>query len=91
MYNNQQDKIGITQFEDCFYDLLSRIVTNSEHIEQNREFYSQVVWKTFEKYNTSRTEVYSITQIVAIFEIVLDAMFSYKPSVDLPEDLITIS
>lgn len=85
-----QQKLGYLEFQEVFYDNLSTLVTNSSHIENNYAFYEQVVWKCFEKYNNSKTEHYSINQLIVIFEIVLDAMFKFEPSTTLPEDLINI-
>lgn len=88
MYNEQ--KLGISEYSEIFYDRLSTLVGNCEYVEQNKDFYEQVIWKTFERYNNSKTESYSINQIVTIFEIVLDSMLKFKPANELPEDLIKI-
>jgi hypothetical protein len=88
MYNEQ--KLGISEYSEVFYDRLSTVVCNREYVEQNKDFYEQVIWKTFERYNNSKTESYSINQIVTIFEIILDSMLKFKPSNELPEDLINI-
>ncbi len=89
MYYIEDQKLGFLQYEELFYDLLSRLVTNEAHITAHKNYYEHFIFKSFEAYNNSKTEI-SIRQIVVLFEIALDSMFRYKPSVDLPEDVITI-
>jgi hypothetical protein len=90
MYYEQQ-KLGFLQYEELFYDSLSKVVTNASHVEKNKDFYDHFVFKSYERYENSKTENYSIRQIITIFELVLDSMFKYQPSVSLPDDVITIS
>lgn len=90
-YYNDEQKLGITEFREVFYDNLSRIVTNSSHIEDFHDFYEHYCFKAYEQYNNSKTENYSINQIVTLFEIMLDSMFKHKPDNFLSEDKITVS
>jgi len=90
MYYKEEQKLGYLQYEELFYDLLSRLITNEAHITSHKDYYEHFIFKSFEAYNNSKTEI-SIRQIVVLFEIALDSMFKFKPSVDLPEDLITIT
>lgn len=91
MYYEEQQRLGYLQYEELFYDLLSRVVCNQRHIDDNKDYYDHIVFKTYERYAHSKTEEYSIRQIVMIFEITLDALFKYKPSDELLEDVITIT
>ena len=40
MYYGEEQKLGFLQFEELFYDLLSRVVVNEKYIEQNKSFLS---------------------------------------------------
>lgn len=92
MYENEYQpyKLGIVEFKEVFFDNLSRLITNQEHIDSNLDFYESFIFKAYEKYANSKTENYSINMIINIFEIALDAMFKDTPSVILPDDKITI-
>ena len=91
MYYEGEQKLGYLQYEELFYDLLSRIVVNQKFIDENKSFFEHIIFKTYERYEISKTESYSVRQIVVLFELFLDAMLQNKPAVDLPEDIITIS
>lgn len=90
MYYREDTKLGFAEFTEVFYDRLSRIVTNSAHMEEFQNFYEHYCFKAYEQYNNSKTESYSITQVVTLFEIMLDAMFKYQPDTFLSEDKISI-
>ncbi len=85
-----QEKLGITEFREVFFDLLSRIVVNQNYIDSNKDFFEHIIFKTYERYEISKTESYSVRQIVVLIELFLDAMLQNKPSVELPEDIITV-
>lgn len=91
MYYGKVQKLGFTEFQEVFFDRLSRVITNSSHIETFDSFYEHYCFKAYEQYNNSKTEEYTINQIVTLFEIMLDAMFKYKPDNFLSEDIITVS
>jgi len=90
-YERDNSRLGLTEFSEVFYDRLSRLVTTTSHIEKFENFYEHYCFKAYEQYNNSKTEIYTINQIVTLFEIMLDAMFKYKPETFLPEDTINIS
>lgn len=89
-YEEDREKLGFEEFRNYFYDNLSTLVTNREHILRNKDFYEQFIWKAFEKYNNSRSDSYSVRQIVLLFELSLDAMFKFQPETELPEDLLNL-
>ena len=91
MYFKEENRLGLNEFTEVFYDRLSRVVTNSSHIEEFKDFYEHYCFKAYEKYNNSKTEEYTINQIVTLFEIMLDSLFKYQPDNFLSEDLINIS
>lgn len=91
MYYKDENRLGLNEFTDVFYDRLSRVVTNSAHIEEFKNFYEHYCFKAYEKYNNSKTEEYTLNQIITLFEIMLDSLFKYQPDNFLSEDLINIS
>ena len=91
MHYTDKQKLGYTEFQEVFFDRISRVVTNSSHIESFELFYEHYCFKAYEQYNNSKTEKYTINQILTLFEIMLDAMFKYKPDNFLSEDTITVS
>ena len=82
-------KLGIKEYEEVFYDNLSTLITNSSHIESCKDFYDEIVYKSFEVYQKN-TSNYSVNEILNFFHIFLYAMFNEKPSVEKPEDKITL-
>ena len=91
MYYRDEQKLGLAEFRQVFYDRLSRVITNSQHIEDFEDFYEHYCFKAYEKYNNSKTEDYSINQIITLFEIMLDSMFRFQPDTYLSDDKISIS
>ena len=91
MYYIEDNRLGLEEFRDIFFDRLSRVITNSAHIIAFESFYEHYCFKAFELYNNSKTEEYTVNQIISLFEIMLDSLFKYQPDNFLPEDTINIS
>jgi hypothetical protein len=91
MYYEKTNRLGYLEFQEVFYDRLSRLITNSSHIENFEPFYEHYCFKSFEKYNNSKTEDYTINQIISLFEVMLDSLFKYQPDNFLSADSIDIS
>lgn len=91
MYYIEDNRLGLEEFREIFFDRLSRVITNSAHIIAFESFYEHYCFKAFELYNNSKTEEYTLNQIISLFEIMLDSMFKYQPDNFLPEDTINIS
>ena len=91
MYYIEDNRLGLEEFREIFFDRLSRVITNSAHIITFESFYEHYCFKAFELYNNSKTEEYTVNQIISLFEIMLDSMFRYQPDNFLPEDTINIS
>lgn len=87
----QRSKLGITEFSTIFYDRLSRVITNSAHIEEFQNFYEHYCFKAYELYNNSKTDNYSLNIVISLFEIMLDSLFKYQPDNFLSDDTINIS
>lgn len=90
-FEEKQNRLGLEEFRSLFFDRLSRVITNSAHIEAFEDFYEHYCFKAFELYNNSKTEEYTLNKIISLFEVMLDAMFKYQPDNFLPEDKINIS
>jgi hypothetical protein len=71
-------------------DNISRLIINEQHIIDNSDMYETLIFKSYEKYANSKTESYTINQIVTLLDIFLDSAIKNKMSTDLPEDKITI-
>ena len=91
MYYIEDNRLGLEEFREIFFDRLSRVITNSAHIIAFESFYEHYCFKAFELYNNSKTEEYTLNQIISLFEIMLDSLFKYQPDNFLPEDTINIS
>lgn len=84
-----QNKLGITEFREVFFENLSTLITNEEHIIQENSFYEEVIYKCFEIYQKENI-TYSINEILNFFHVFLYSMFLHKPNVNKPEDKITL-
>lgn len=91
MYYIEDNRLGLEEFREIFFDRLSRVITNSAHIIAFESFYEHYCFKAFELYNNSKTEEYTLNQIISLFEIMLDSLFRYQPDNFLPDDTINIS
>lgn len=87
--NYKDNKLGLTEYTAFFFENLSTLVTNQAHIDENKNFYDEVVFKTFEIYQKNSSD-YTITEILNFIHVFLYAMFNEKPSVEKPEDKITL-
>ena len=90
MYYGEQQKLGLTEFTDVFYDRLSRVIVNSSYIEDNQEFFDHILWKFYDRYLNAKTEIYTINMLITTVEIFLDSLLKFKPDLELPEDTITL-
>ena len=83
-------KLGFSEFEETFKDLLDvYVTTNYSHIEQNSDFYEDVIFKLFDFYQRSEN-ISNVRVLIIPFHIFLHAMFKYKPSVEKNDDELKI-
>lgn len=83
-------KLGFSEFEETFKDLLDvYVTTNYSHIEQNIDFYEDIIFKLFDFYQRSES-IYNVRDLITPFHIFLHAMFKYKPSVEKNDDELKI-
>ena len=83
-------KLGLTEFRQVFFDNLdSYVVTNFSHIEENTDFYEEVVLKLFDFYQRPENS-FNVRDLVTPFHIFLYAMFKHKPSTDKNDEEIVI-
>ena len=84
------EKLGIIEFRETFFDLLDTItVSSSLHVEQESEFYEEIIFKSFDLYQRENSN-YSISEIIKFFHIFLYATFKHKPSVEKDDDTIKL-
>jgi len=87
---NLRSRLGYSEFNEIFYELLDTYITTSlVHVEANKEFYDDVIFKMFDVYQRDNKE-YSVKELVLFFHIFLHSMFKNKPSTDRNEDEITL-
>ena len=83
-------KLGFSEFAETFKDLLDvYVTTNYSHIEQNSDFYEDVIFKLFDFYQRSEN-ISNVRDLIIPFHIFLHAMFKYKPSVEKNDDELKI-
>lgn len=80
-------RFGEVEYEEIFLDKLSKVIVNRNYIEQNSQFWDIVIFKLWEQYYFSKREI-TIDSQVQSFEIIMDSIFKYRPSLELPEDII---
>lgn len=85
----EEQKLGQTEYEEVLLDNLSKVVVNRSFIKQNKQFWDNLVFKMFEEYYFSM-EFVSIKKQARLLEIYLHCMFSYKPALKLPEDVLEL-
>lgn len=86
MQEANRDLLGLTEFEENFYNYLSRRVVPNSFIENNELFLNDVLFGLYTKYVESNL---SIRDCVDIFEVFLDNIF-YHLSVEKPNDSVKI-
>lgn len=86
MQEANRDLLGLTEFEENFYNYLSRRVVPNSFIENNELFLNDVLFGLYTKYVESNL---SIRDCVDIFEVFLDNTF-YHLSVEKPNDSVKI-
>ena len=61
-----EQKLGISEFFEVFYDNISVLITNGDHIEQNQEFYDRLVLKCFRLYE-KKSSNYTVSEVLDLF------------------------
>lgn len=82
-----RDLLGLTEFEENFYNYLSRRIVPNVFLEDNELFLNDVIFGLYTKYVQSSL---SIRDCVDIFETFLDSMFTHL-SIEKPNDSIKLS
>lgn len=78
--------LGLTEFEENFYNFLSRRIVPNSFIEENELFLNDVLFGLYTKYVEAGL---SIRDSVDIFEIFLDNMFTFL-NVEKPNDSVKL-
>jgi len=83
-----QDRLGSEEYKMHVLENISKIIINANYIEQNIEFFNNLLFKMWEDYHNSVLEPISILKQMKHLEVFLACMLEYKPDLDLPEDLV---
>lgn len=84
------DKLGLSEFRQVFFDNLdSYVVTSFYHIDENTDFYEDVVLRLFDFYQRPENN-FNVRDLLIPFQIFLHAMFKYKPSLEKNDEQIKI-
>lgn len=85
-----EQKLGLSEFREVFYDNLDTFnITTLIHIEDNEDFYEDIIFKLYDFYQRSTKDL-SIRDLVIPFQIFLFSMFTNKPSVYKEDDVVKI-
>lgn len=87
--NLQTDRLGQIEYEEVLFDNISKVVINRGYIYENESFWNNLVFKFWEEYYFSPEEV-SIRKQAKFLEIFFKLSFEFKPTQQLPEDLVNI-
>jgi hypothetical protein len=82
------ERLGLEEYSQYIYENISKIIINRNYIEQNDDFFNEVVFKMWEEYYTSVVEPISIMKQLKHFEMFLGVMLKTQPSLELPEDSV---
>lgn len=86
----KMQKLGLIEFREVFFESLDTIImTSLLHIDENKPFYEEVVFKLFDIYQRENSN-YSVKELILFFHVFLHSMFKHKPSVEKNEDDIKI-
>lgn len=61
-----EQKLGISEFFEVFYDNISVLIANGDHIEQNQDFYDRLVLKCFRLYE-KKSSNYTVSEVLDLF------------------------
>ena len=61
-----EQKLGISEFFEVFYDNISVLITNGDHIEQNQDFYDRLVLNCFHLYE-KKSSNYTVSEVLDLF------------------------
>lgn len=84
-----EQQLGYLEYREVFLDHLdSVLITNSVHMHSEKDFYEDIILKSFDVYQ--KGNIGSIKEIVSFFHCFLWAMFKNKPSVEKNDDEIIV-
>lgn len=84
------EKLGILEFSEVCYDNIDTFITTSLlHIEENKEFYDDVIFKLYDFYQRSDKDL-SVRDLIIPFNIFLYSMFKNNPSTEKNEKELKI-
>jgi hypothetical protein len=87
--NFQLDRLGQIEYEEVLFDNISKVVINRSYVYENKSFWDTLIFKFWEEYYFSIEEI-SIRKQAKLIEIFFKLSFEFKPSQELPEDLVNL-
>lgn len=84
------EKLGLSEYSEVLLDNVSKVVINRAYIENNQEFWNNIVFKLYEEYFFSLEQT-SIRKQAKLLEIFFNGLFEFHPAVEKPEDIIDLS
>lgn len=83
-------KLGLVEFSEVFLDNLDTLIISSElHVESNKDFYDEVIFKCFDIYQREGND-YSVNDILKFFHSFLYAAFKHRLNVYKDDDEIKL-
>ena len=90
MYFREDQKLGYLEFENVFLENIDSItITSLEHIEQNKNFYDELIFKCFDLYQREGSN-FSVGDVLKFVHIFLYATFKHRPNVEKDDDTIKL-
>lgn len=86
----QEQKLGQIEYEEVLLDNLSKVVINRRYIKENQDFWDNIIFKMFEEYYFSSEEI-TIRKQAKYLELFFDCNIKFKPSQELPEDVLDLN
>lgn len=82
------NKLGFIEYQEVLLDNVSKMVINRNYVFENKDFFDNVIFKMFEVYAETYNEPVSIRKQAQMLEIFLGMNIKYKPTQELPEDIL---
>lgn len=87
-YHN--DKLGFEEYRDHMLENISGVVVNPNYIEENLDFIDNLLFKLFQDYENTQSDIISFNKTIKVINIFLSVMLEQKPKLQLPEDTVKI-
>jgi len=76
----ENNKLGIIEYQEVVIDNISTLILNKDYIEENKDFFDNVLYKMYEIYINDVNDSISIRKQAQFLEIFLGMNFKFKLS-----------